>query len=225
LGSVPTGYTAYGSIGQYFISGFIAPSSGSSLRLTATVNNPAWGTVSPTNATYASGSSVQLVATPAVYYRLERWTNGASGTNNPLTFVLNTNVSIQAVFAEKLTRNHPTPHWWLASYGYLDFETAVDFTGANGFPLWQSYLAGLNPNDPNSQLKLSLTKGVNGTTIVLNWSTVSGRAYTLWSSTNLAAGFTRVSGASNLSATTRSFTQPLDRARRATFYRIQAIKP
>src|SRR2546425_8953262 len=44
------------------------------------------------------------------------WTNGASGTNNPLTILLTTNVSIRAMFAEILTTNYPTPYWWLASY-------------------------------------------------------------------------------------------------------------
>ncbi|HXJ55752.1 MAG TPA: M12 family metallo-peptidase, partial [Verrucomicrobiae bacterium] len=226
LNPVPTGYTAYGSIGQYFISGFIAPSIGwPTLRLTATANNSSWGTVSPTNATYAPGTSVQVIATPANYYRFERWTNSVNGTNNPLTFVLNTNVVLQAVFAAKLTTNHPTPYWWLASYGYLDFENAVNATGANGFPLWQSYLAGLNPNDPNNQLKLSLSEGVSGAPNVLNWNTVTGRVYTLWFSTNLAAGFSRVPAASNLPATTRSFTQTLTPAPRAAFYRIEAIRP
>ena len=226
LNPVPTGYTAYGSIGQYFISGFIAPSIGSpAVRLTATANNSSWGTVSPTNATYAPGTSVQVIATPANYYRFERWTNSVNGTNNPLTFVLNTNVVLQAVFAAKLTTNHPTPYWWLASYGYLGFENAVNATGANGFPLWQSYLAGLNPNDPNNQLKLSLSEGVSGAPNVLNWNTVTGRVYTLWFSTNLAAGFSRVPAASNLPATTRSFTQTLTPAPRAAFYRIEAIRP
>jgi len=226
LSSTPTGYTPYGSIGQYFITGSIASSSGTSLRLTATVNNPAWGTVSPTNASYAQGSSVQLMATPASFYRFERWTNGASGTNNPLTLVLNTNVSIQAVFGERLTTNHPTPQWWLASYGYLNFETAVNQLGANGYPLWQSYLAGLNPNDPNSQLQLSLRQSANGKTNVLNWNTATGRVYTLWLSTNLSAGFTRLAGASNLPATTRSFSHTLNSPPpRAAFYRIEAAKP
>jgi hypothetical protein len=225
LSSTPTGYTSYGSIGQYFITGYVTASGtgSSSVRLTAMVNNPSWGVVSPTNATYTAGSSVQVVATPANYFRFVRWTNGAAGTSNPLTLVLNTNMSIQAVFAEILTVSHPTPYWWLASYGYSsNFETAVNATGANGIPLWQSYIAGLNPNDPSSQLRLSLARGVNGVPNVLNWSTVSGRVYTLWYSTNLAAGFARVPGASNLPSSVRTFTHALNPVPRAVFYRIEA---
>jgi hypothetical protein len=226
LNSPPTGYTSYGSIGQYFINGSIPGGSGSTVRLTAAVNNQAWGTVSPSNATYAAGASVQVLATPAIYYRFDHWTNGVSGTSNPLTLSLNTNTSVQAVFAEVLTVNHPTPYWWLASYGYTaNFETAVNLAGANGLPLWQSYIAGLNPNAPNSQLRLSLTRGVSGTPNVLNWETSTGRIYTLWYSTNLASTFARVPGASNLSSTIRSFTHTLNPPPRAVFYRLEVGRP
>ena len=93
------------------------------------------------------------------------------------------------MFTEQLTTNYPTPYWWLASWGYNNnFETAVTSKGANGLPLWQSYIAGLSPNDPNSQLRISLSRAANAN--VLNWSTVTGRVYTLWSSTNLTRGFT-----------------------------------
>lgn len=225
LGSPPTGYTSYASIGQYFISGFIAGIGVPAVRLTTTVNNPAWGTVSPTNSMLTTGSSIQVSATPASYYRFVRWTNGVVGTSNPLTLILNTNTSIQAVFAEILTVNHPTPHWWLASYGYTsNFETTVNATGANGIPLWQSYIAGLNPSDPNSRLRLTLARGVGGAFNVLNWTPVAGRVYTLWYTTNLATGFVRVPNASNLSSSIRTFTHSLNPAPRAVFYRIEAGK-
>jgi hypothetical protein len=223
--STPSGYTAYASIGQYFISGAIASPVASSpvVQLLATVNNPAWGAVSPSNAMYSPGSTVQVLATPALYYRFDCWTNGATGTNDPLTLVLNTNLSIQAVFRELLTTNYSIPYSWLAAHGYAsNFETAVMATGANGLPLWQSYQAGLNPNDPASQLRLSLTRGANGTANVLNWNTVSGRVYSLWWSTNLANGFVPLPGATNLPATTQSFTHTLSSGTRAAFYRLAA---
>lgn len=224
--SPPTGYTPYGSIGQYFISGSVASVGAPTVRLTATANNSAWGTVNPSNATFSIGASVQVSATPATYYRFVRWTNGASGTSNPLTLVLNTNTSIQAVFTEVLTINHPTPHWWLAAYGYTgNFETAVNLTGANGMPLWQSYIAGLSPNDSSSQLRLSLTRGVSGIPNVVNWNTSTGRVYTLWYKTNLTGNFTRVPGASNLSSTVRSFTHTLNPRPRTAIYRLEVSRP
>jgi len=218
LSPEPTGYNAYGSVGHYFISGHAAAYS---MQLIASVNNQAWGTVSPANTTVAPGSSIQLVARPASYYQFVRWTNGAAGTNNPLTFVLNTNASVQAVFGERFTTNHPTPHWWLASYGHLNFESAVNTTGANNLPLWQSYLSGLNPNDPSSQLRISFKPRTDGTSNALSWNPASGRVYTIWCSTNPATGFMRVPGASNLPASVQSFVHSMNPVPPAAFYRIE----
>lgn len=227
LASSPNGYTSYGSIGQYFINGYVTPSGAGTptVQLTTTVNNSAWGSVSQNSGTYASGSTVQIFATPATYYRFVGWTNDAAGTSNPLTLVLNTNLSIQAIFTEILTSDHPTPYWWLVSCGYTNnFETAANVTGANGLPLWQSYVAGLNPNDPNSQFEIALTRDVNATSNVLNWNTATGRVYTLWYSTNLAGGFAPLSGGSNLPASIRSFTNAPTPNSSAVFYRIEVRK-
>ena len=162
LSATPSGYSSYGSVGQYFISGTIAPSSvaPSSVQLTAVPNNPAWGSVTPTTATYSPGATAQLIATAKPYYRFLGWTNGLAGTNDHVSLVLSNNAAVQAIFGEMLTTNHPTPYWWLASYGVTNnFETGSNLRGANGMPLWQAYTAGLNPNDPNSQLRMSMTGG------------------------------------------------------------------
>src|SRR4029077_4197458 len=131
------------------------------------------------------GSSVQVVATPAQYYKFQNWTNGVSGTSNSITVVLNTNLSIQAIFGEMQTTNFPTPYCWLAAHGCSNnFETAVTSNGANGIPLWQSYISGLNPDDPNDELRLMANSGIVPGGVVLNWNTVSGRVYTVSCSTN-----------------------------------------
>jgi hypothetical protein len=223
LSSTPTGYTPYGSIGQYFISGYVAPSTGA-VQLNASANNGGWGSVAPSSGSYPAGSTVQVVATPYAYFRFANWTNGASGASNALSLVLNTNTSVQAVFAEIMTTNRPTPYWWLASFGYTNFETAVNLTGANGMPLWQSYVAGLNPNDPNSRLRATVTRASNGRPVV-SWNTVSGRVYTLWSATNAAAQFTRVVGASDLPATVQRFTNWANPLPPTTVYRLEVRKP
>jgi hypothetical protein len=226
--SSPSGYTAYGSIGQYFINGHVAPLGVTlpAVQFIATANPPVGGVVNPTNGTYVAGATVQVSATAASYYRFVGWTNGAVGTDNPLTLLLNTNVSIEAVFAELLTTNHPTPYSWLASYGYnSNFENVVDATGANGIALWQSYIAGLNPNDPNSQLRLSLSRAVDGTANIVNWTTVTGRRYTLLSKTNLSSAFTSVPGAAGLPATIHSFTNTLNPTPPSAFYRVEVLRP
>src|SRR5205085_4078001 len=116
------------------------------------------GSVSPSSGSYVAGSDVSLLATPAPYYRFVGWTNGATGTSNPLTITLQSNLSVGAVFAELLTTNNSTPYWWLASFGYTsNFDSAANTIGANGIALWQSYLAGLNPTLASSQLRLSVS--------------------------------------------------------------------
>jgi hypothetical protein len=194
--------------------------------LTATVNNPAWGTVTPSGGTFAAGSSVGVTATPSAYFGFVRWAGDYSASNNPITVVLDTNITIQAVFGEIVTTNHSTPYRWLASHGYTnDFENAEALIGANGVPLWHSYIAGLDPNDPNSQFRLTLNASADGTSCVLNWNTTTGRVYTVWSSTNLSQDFTSVPGATNLSWTVQSFTNVNDRTSPPAFYRMEVRKP
>ena len=194
--------------------------------LTVTANNPAWGTVNPSGGTYSQGSAVQVTATPATYYQFLNWTGDAAGTNNPLTVLINTNMHLQAVFGEILTSNYPTPWWWLASYGYTqNLESAVTTLGSNGVPLWQSYIAGLNPNDPNSQLRLSVKGGSQGGNTVLHWNTVTGRVYTVWSSTDVMSSFSPLPKAANLPSTVTDITNSINPASPMTFYRLEVLKP
>ncbi|MBE0540763.1 MAG: hypothetical protein IH623_05200 [Verrucomicrobia bacterium] len=194
--------------------------------LTVTVNHAGWGEASPTNVVQPAGSSVQITAHPATYFVFSGWAGDAAGTDNPLTVSLNANQLIQANFSEIVTANYATPHWWLAANGYTDdLETAVVTIGANGFPLWQSHVAGLNPNDPDSQFRLALDRADDGTTHVLNWNTVTGRVYTVWSSANPFSGFTPVAGAATLPWTVQSLTNIVSTASPAMYYRVEVQKP
>ncbi|HEX5221235.1 MAG TPA: M12 family metallo-peptidase [Verrucomicrobiae bacterium] len=208
------------------ITGSLLPvTPGTNVTLTVTANQSKWGRVSPTNGTYLSGSSVQVTATPSNYFRFSNWTGGASGTNNPVMVLMNSNKTVQAVFTEIFTTNHPTPLWWLATNGYTqNFETVVNSIGVNGMPLWQSYVAGLNPNDANSQLRLSVA-AAGGNKVVLHWNSVTGRVYTVWSSGNASSGFSPMASAINLPSTVTYFTNTLGASSGATFYRLQVQKP
>jgi hypothetical protein len=149
--STPGGYTAYGSLGQYFISGTVP------------------------------------VYAPAPQY----------------------------------TTAHPTPIEWLSANGFTnDFETAVVSVGANGYPVWQSYIAGLDPNDPSSKLLLSIRPDSSGT--VLNWNTAPGRVYTLLQSANPSDGYTVL--ATDLPETVTSFTHANPGAG-PVFYRLEVANP
>ena len=55
------------------------------------------------------------------------------------------------------------PYSWLVDYGLgldSDFETAAKGMGANGWSVWQSYVAGLDPTDALSQLTADITVGL-----------------------------------------------------------------
>lgn len=196
-----------------------------SVTLTTTVNVPAWGSVSPVSALYPSGVVEQVTATPANYFRFDRWSGDVSSTQNPLSVALNSNITVRAEFAELVTTNHPTPLWWLATYGFTgDPETAVDQIGANGLPAWQSYLAGLNPSDPSSQLTLRVTLLQPSGASVLDWASVSGRVYTVSFATNIAQSFQPLPGAVQVgwpvnSVTNAPSSDPI------RFYRLEVTKP
>jgi glucose/arabinose dehydrogenase len=70
------------------------------LQYSLTVNTSGSGTVSknPSQATYSSGSSVVLTATPAAGYRFNAWSGSATGSTNPLTVTMNGNKTITASF-------------------------------------------------------------------------------------------------------------------------------
>lgn len=194
--------------------------------LTVTVNNPAWGAVTPSNGTYTAGTSVEVMATPASYYQFAAWAGALSATTNPITVVLNTNLSLQANFGEIFTTIYPTPHWWLATYGFTNhFESVVTQVGNNGIALWQSYIAGLNPNDPASQLRLTLDAAAGASAWVLRWNPVSGRVYSVWCSTNLLEGFAPMAGATDLPWTVQGVTNAADTISPRIFYRLEVRKP
>ena len=67
----------------------------------------------------------------------------------------------------------PVPYVWLdpylAKYGSGDYEAAGHATGANGVALWESYVAGLNPDDSDSRLKAFIEMLADGTAKI-TWS-------------------------------------------------------
>jgi hypothetical protein len=192
--------------------------------LTVSINNPKYGSVSPAGGTFFGRTSVTDRFSRGDY-RFVQWTGDLASKENPLDLVLMSNLHIEAVFSEVLTINHPTPLWWLAANGYTNnFESAVDEIGANGYPVWQSYIAGLEPNQPESKLRLSSTTPASDS-LVLSWVPVEGRLYSVLSSTNGLDSYSVVDGASDLSDITTNFTIAIDPAGPATFFRLNVRKP
>ena len=194
-------------------------------KLAISVNQPDWGTVTPDSGLYIAGLELKLVATAAPYFRFMQWSGDASGTENPLNFLIEENATVLATFGELLTTNYPTPHWWLAAHGYTDnFESAVNHEGANGLPLWKSYIAGLDPNDPKSTLKLVTKPAPNENRHVLEWNPQTGRVYTLFWSDSPSSTFTEITEAFRLPASVSTFTNDPANHKGALFYKIAVEK-
>jgi hypothetical protein len=68
-----------------------------SLTLSVTASGGTINT-SPAQASYAPGTQVTLTAVPRSGYRFVNWQNGASGSANPITVTMNSNLSVQAKF-------------------------------------------------------------------------------------------------------------------------------
>jgi hypothetical protein len=62
---------------------------------------------------------------------------------------------VYALFAENTGTNHATPYTWLAGHGFTnEMDSAELLIGSNGIPVWQSYVADLNPTDASSLLRI-----------------------------------------------------------------------
>ena len=195
-------------------------------QISTSINQVDWGTVSPASGNYTLGTPITFLATPATYFKFSNWSGNLAGTNNSIPLTVTTNMTVTAVFSERFTTNYPTPYWWLAANGYTsNQEFIVTNMGANGFPLWQSYVAGLTPTNPASQLRFTRQALLQGTNLLLTWNTVTGRVYTLWTATNPASSFTVLPGAVNLSAAVQAFTNPVVTNTAQHFYRLQVEKP
>ena len=66
--------------------------------LTVEVTPSQGGSVSNSSGTYDNGETISLFATPSSEYVFKNWTGGVSGTDNPITIVMNSNKNITANF-------------------------------------------------------------------------------------------------------------------------------
>ncbi len=187
-----------------------------------------WVSVSATQGVLAAGASLVITvgvntnawALPAgTYADSVRWAAGEGGNG-----YVTREVALSVI--EVFTTNHPTPLWWLRAVGVTsDFEVAVSTVSVNGYALWESYIAGLNPNDPASQLRLVGAFTPGGAQFVLRWNPVRDRLYTVWASVSLQEGFSRATGAISLPWPIDRFTNAVNPAAPARFYRLEVRKP
>jgi hypothetical protein len=118
--------------------------------------------------------------------------------------------------------------WQLEYFGNTNVNANADPDG-DGMSNLQEYLAGTNPTDPNSRLRITAISGNTiGSSATLTWTSVPSRLYYVEERTNLTSG----AWSTNLtlgvvspdpgSTTTRSLT---DSAVTKRFFRVQAIVP
>jgi subtilisin family serine protease len=114
------------------------------------------------------------------------------------------------------------PDWWeLQYFGHLtgiDPNADPDHDGMNNLAEW---IAGTNPTNAASVLRLTLVSATNASNIVVHWSSVAGKNYWLARSTNLATGFNAIV-ATNIAATapTNALTDTAVLPGNSRFYRV-----
>jgi hypothetical protein len=83
-----------------------------------------------------------------------------------------------------LTPPHGTPIPWLIAYGFTTDFAAAELIATNGLPVWQAYVAGLNPTNANSHFTVS-TAFAPGQVPQIIFSTVATRTYRVETATSL----------------------------------------
>jgi subtilisin family serine protease len=106
------------------------------------------------------------------------------------------------------TDRNGLPDWWEQTYFSrllgTDANADADHDGASNLAEW---LAGTNPTNAASCLRLLAPSATATNGIVLRWPSVAGRTYRLERATNLLAGFNAVAR-SNISATPPTNSEP-----------------
>jgi len=117
--------------------------------------------------------------------------------------------------------------WLLLNFGTTNVDANADPTG-KGMTIGQDYLAGTDPNNPDSVLRITAESfGSGGTSASLTWNSVPTRYYYIEQTPGLSSPDWTESGLGLISpfigsTTTAGFTGTSASAR---FYRVQAVRP
>jgi hypothetical protein len=184
-----------------------------------------YGSVDVANGWYANGSVVTVWALANLYYHFTNWSGTVAGSavwKNPLSALMDGPKSNIALFAENVVTNY-APEWWFARYGLTNggfsfSEAAMYDADGDGATGWEEYWANTDPTNPLSVFKLQAVNRANEAGYVVNWTGGSQRLYSIFFSTNYAAG-----GWSNLAADLSSpggsYTDTVNGAPAAIWYR------
>ena len=158
------------------------------LTATAGVN----GTVTPATSRVTHGFSTSFIIQASSYYHVaDVRTNGVSvgGTFGMAAWVytwenITADGTLAADFAQNLTAGG-TPEAWLAEHGLSVGEENTDKDG-DGLTARAEYVAGTDPTNVNSVLKVTGTEVDSVAGLSLRWPSVAGRVYDVEHSTNLS---------------------------------------
>jgi hypothetical protein len=117
----------------------------------------------------------------------------------------------------------PIPIPWLRQYG-LPTDGSADYvdTDGDGMNNWQEWIAGTNPTDNTSSLRMTsiVPNGVSG--VIVTWQSVSGVTYYIQRGTNLGAqpAFTTLQGNLAGQVGTTSYLDTTPGSGNSVFYRV-----
>lgn len=160
-----------------------------------TVASDGHGVITPMAAAgwYDLGSTVTLHAQPDALSRFAQWSGDVAGDPACQSLVLTMDgaKSVSAGFAPGQAAGG-TPWWWLARHhlvvnGNYNEAEASD-TDGDGATAGQEFLAGTDPNDPESVLKI-ISLQQSPAPGSLTWNSVAGWNYSVEVSTDLNQGF------------------------------------
>ncbi|MFH0880814.1 MAG: hypothetical protein V2A34_13950, partial [Lentisphaerota bacterium] len=226
------------------------PGSGSDTQMVMTVTNDAvltwlWttnyllnvtagphGSALPAPGWQPYGSNVTLTATADPYFKFINWTGDTERSSNPLNLLMDGPKALTANFHEILTTNHPTPQWWLAQHGLVNFEEEVELDAdEDGVPTGDEWVMNTDPTNGASYLHWSALEGVGEpesplTAFVLSWPCATDRLYDVQYDPSDLLGWMPVDGMTNIApnADWMVVTNALDGGA-IKFYRLKVRLP
>jgi len=112
------------------------------------------------------------------------------------------------------------PDWWETMFYGGPTNAIPEALAANGInTVLEAYIAGLNPTNPASRFLISQLRSLSAESII-EWTSVSGRVYTVYWTTNFPDGSFQLLE-SNVPWTDNVFTDSINNVEEKGFYKIE----
>jgi hypothetical protein len=181
-----------------------------------TISNP------PVFVNAAGGDFHQQTNSPTINAGVNSFATNATDLDG-IPRIVGRTVDIGAYEYQGSNLGLPIPIPWLRQYG-LPTDGSADYvdTDGDGMNNWQEWIAGTNPTDNTSSLRMTsiVPNGVSG--VIVTWQSVSGVAYYIQRGTNLGAqpAFTTLQGNIAGQAGTTSYLDTAPGSGNSDFYRV-----